>query len=134
MSKKTGRIIEICNSSVTGMKAFNNYVALKGLREHNTEPCISMNVFPGIPIVSEGQSEQEASIRVYMKTNVRVKTMILYYDFTTLAADIGGYIGMCLGISLIDLTITCNTALHKFVTGKLKQKYERAITHINAQN
>ena len=132
MSIKAGGIIEICNNSVKGEKAFSNYIAV--LLRPNAEPCISMNVFPGIPIKSKGQSKQEASIRVYMKRNVKVRTMILYYDFTTLAADIGGYIGMCLGMSLVDLTITCNKAWFKFVTMQLKQKYEGTILRIDPQH
>ena len=48
----------------------------------------------------------------------KVKSVILYYDMTTLVADVGGYIGMLLGVSLVDLTIMCNAVFSKVV--KLK--------------
>ena len=40
--------------------------------------------------------------------SLEMKTTVLYYDFTTLAAEIGGYAGICLGVSLVDIVRKMN--------------------------
>ena len=57
----------------------------------------------------------EAYTRLYPKAQIKMKTTVLYYDFTTLAAEIGGYAGICLGVSLVDIVRTIN----QYILGKL---------------
>ena len=57
-----------------------------------------------MPDIDEKDNDpNEAYVRLYLKTKIKVKSTVLYYDSTTLAAEIGGYIGMLLGVSLVDL-------------------------------
>ena len=123
-SQLTGRTIEICNNSEAGKQAYGNWVHIANTQTPNNKPCAGMDIFLGPPIYDNDRADNESSIRIYMKSDIKVKSVIIYYDFTTLVADVGGYIGMFLGVSLVDITIMCNTALLKIVTMKVKQKYE----------
>ena len=126
-SKFTGEDIEICRNSTTGKEALDNWSNTCGAGPQTTQnkPCTGVDIFLGLPFIDEDKPENESSIRIYIKSDVKVKSVIMYYDFTTLAADLGGYIGMFLGVSLIDFTILFNTALLT-LTMKLKQKYSRS--------
>ena len=130
MSKTNGKPIEICKHSDTGKKAVENWLSLldSGADLSNNKPCTEMNSMLGLPDKSDNnignQSNHEAFVRLYMKSELRVKSIVLYYDFTALAADIGGYIGMFLGMSLVDFTVRFNTVLFKYITQKLKQKFD----------
>ena len=42
------------------------------------------------------------------KPDIKVKSTVMYYDSTTLAAEIGGYVGMFLGVSMVDLAMAFN--------------------------
>ena len=75
-----------------------------------------MDISLGIPIIDNDQFDNEAFIKVYIKSDMRVKSLILYYDLTTLMAEVGGLVGMFLGVSLLDLTIIFNSTLFKMFT------------------
>ena len=123
-SPTTGKTIEICNNSENGKKAIDNWTAslYSGHEPPMDKPCSEMEIFLGFPLVNNGQgAENEAYIKIYIKSNIKVKSVILYYDITSLVADIGGYIGMLLGLSLVDLTIMGNAALLKAINMKLKK-------------
>lgn len=122
-SQLTRRPIEICNNSETGKKAYNNWWDSHNAKTDNNKPCAEMDISFGLPYIDNDKPDNEASIRIYTKSDIKVKSVILYYDITTLLAELGGYIGMLLGISVVDFTIICNSALLRIVTMKLKQKY-----------
>ena len=44
----------------------------------------------------------------------------MHYDFADMDADIGGSIGLFLGISFIDLGIKCNSLVFSHITKKFK--------------
>jgi len=49
-------------------------------------------------------------LKVYLKSTVKVKKMVLNYPFLSMAAEVGGYSGLLLGISLLDV----NKLIDKF--------------------
>ena len=123
-SDVTEKVIEICNTSETGKQAFEKFhkVQLEVLQNPTFKPCTSMGIFMGNPVIdSLTRLKNDSYTKVYFQSHVKVKSMIMYYDFTALVADIGGYIGMFLGVSLMDLTMKFNNALYKHVTIKMKQ-------------
>ena len=105
--------IKICRNSTDGRKAFDNYIWSVGstfTSEHT--PCARFDVYFGLPDVDViGNKKTEAFLRLYVKTDIRVKSTIIYYDQTTFAAEIGGYVGMFLGVSVIDLAIMFHSSV-----------------------
>ena len=106
-SELTNEEIEICNDSLAGKKANDNF---REARDANLlpdfTPCAEFNFFFGLPFIDKHDNEiNESFIRLYMKTKIKIKSSVIYYDFTTFAAEIGGYVGMCLGISIVDLAL-----------------------------
>ena len=119
----TGNIVEICSNSETGNKAFNhwNNMWTASTLSPKDEPCAGYDIFLGLPFIDNIDNDNEAFIRLYVKSKIKVKSVVFYYDFTTLTAEIGGYIGMLLGVSLVDLTIMCNTGLLKIINSTLRK-------------
>ena len=117
-SEITGNNVEICNNSATGRKAYNYYKDLwaASTLSPNDEPCAGFDIFLGLPFFADNDNANEAYIKLYIKSKIKVKSVVFYYDFTTLVAEVGGYIGLLLGISLVDLTILCNKGFLKIVT------------------
>ena len=123
-SSFSGNEIKICNKSDLGKKAIGNWAA-SFYSSHETpldKPCAEMEIFLGFPLVNNDQAKHEAYIKIYIKSHVKVKSVILYYDITSLIADVGGYVGMLLGVSVVDFTIMFNSALTKAIILKYRQK------------
>ena len=109
----TGDEIEICTSSEKGILATQKYIHFYGAKlSHNMTPCATFETFPGLPDIDDTENKQdEAYIRLYLKTKIKIKSIIIHYDSATLTAEIGGYVGMFLGVSFIDLVLLFNVIL-----------------------
>ena len=66
-------------------------------------PCSTMDINFGYPIL-DSNNPNEAYVKLYFKSSVNVRRNIVAYSETSLFAEIGGYIGLLLGFSLLDLT------------------------------
>ena len=67
--------------------------------------CTTMGINFGIPIRSTLDiGKNEAYMKLYFKNLVNVRTSIYSYSISSLIADIGGYLGLLLGFSVLDLT------------------------------
>ena len=112
---KTGRNITICGSVDSGRKAFDRYIRYYNSRilSLDNKPCSRFDVSLGLPDINEGGDPNAAFVRLYMAFEIKVKRIVAYYDSTTLAAEIGGYIGMLLGFSLVDLVVLSSSGIMK---------------------
>ena len=119
-SRSPNEIIKICRNETNGLKAYHNFESLRNvILSEDFIPCQNFNFFLGMPDIDEKDNDpDEAYIRLYLKTKIKVKSTVLYYDSTTLAAEIGGYIGMLLGVSLVDLVIIANSSILKMIAKK----------------
>ena len=103
--------IEICNKSSLGMKAVEKFVDSKDAPlSKELVPCAMYDINLG-PTAFGDHPKNEAYVKLYLETEIKMKKMVIYYDSTTFAAEIGGYVGMFLVISLIDLAILFNASL-----------------------
>ena len=124
-SKITGRELEICNSTEQGKAALatlRSWIPGSDSSETEYKPCSVFDIVFGIPQVDDTNNNQnEAYIRIYLKEKIKVKSVVHYYDSTTLFAELGGYVGMFLGMSLVDFTLLLNVGLLAFTQTILKQ-------------
>ena len=69
-------------------------------------PCTTMGINFGIPIVSTIDiNPDQAYLKLYFKNQINVRRSVSSYSISSLVADIGGYLGLLLGFSLLDLSM-----------------------------
>ena len=76
-------------------------------KTHCQLPCASMDVTFPTPSYDSGPLT-EAYVKLYLLSTVKVQTSFWSYSIITLLAEVGGYVGLLLGISLLDF----NKVLH----------------------
>ena len=128
-SNDTGKPIEICRDAETGSKAMGKYLDIESSQLGNM-PCARMDIFLGMPYISNNSEVEnphpymgyglrdKAFVLLYFKTDVKVKRTVYDYDFLTLVGELGGYVGLLIGISLAELIIHINSLI---VNGVVKQ-------------
>ena len=62
-----------------------------------------MDIYFGYPIL-DGNNPNESYVKLYFKSSVNVRRNILAYSEVSLFAEVGGYLGLLLGVSLLDIT------------------------------
>ena len=68
------------------------------------KPCATMGVYFGFPIVDKAGYPELAYVKLYFKTQINVRRSFLDYTSLSLFGEVGGYIGLLLGFSFLDLT------------------------------
>ena len=58
--------------------------------------------FAGFDSTADNGNENETYVKFYMKEQIQVKTSLLSYSKVSFLAEVGGYIGLLLGVSLMD--------------------------------
>ena len=114
--------IQICRSYTDGKKAYADYLVSKSADVVSADeiPCAGFDIFPGLPFITKESNYAKAYIRLYIKPKIKIKSIIIYYDSHTFAAEIGGYVGMFLGVSMVDLSVLLCSGIKKMVHYKLK--------------
>ena len=77
-------------------------------------PCSTMNVALGFPKYDNVYNRLRSRAKVYFKKRVTEKRNIVPYDWVTLLAEVGGYMGLLLGWSLLDLKKVFNATIANF--------------------
>ena len=73
-------------------------------------PCSSMSIYLGFPIISDNNPDR-AYVKLYFKDNINVRRNMRAYSEISLFAELGGYVGLLLGFSLLDLKKIINLLL-----------------------
>ena len=123
-------ILRICESDEVGQLAFKTYEDIETEMLRNV-PCTRMDVSLGMPHVSHDAArtngsvpykgygtDETAFVLFYFKPTIKVKRTILEYDYYTLVAEIGGYVGLFIGVSLAESSV----ALISFLQRKMENK------------
>ena len=67
-------------------------------------PCVSMQVrFGGLDSTTDGGNENETYVKFYIKDQIQVRESHLSYTEVSLLAELGGYVGLIIGVSLMDI-------------------------------
>ena len=104
----TNQLSKACDVGKLSVEKKKDYqTSFKNLSVHALAncamPCSSMEINFGFPIVDKNDPE-EALLKMYFKSHIHVRRNMLAYSLTSLFAEVGGYIGLLLGFSLLDLT------------------------------
>ena len=104
--------IRVCNNSNSGYKAAESFNHSKDAPiSKDLVPCAKYNINLGtIDRNTNGHPKNETFVRLYLHTEIVIQKMVIYYDSITFAAEIGGYVGMLLGVSAIDLAVFFNSS------------------------
>ena len=85
MSKNNPNHVKICHNTSYGKKAYADYLVSKSADVVSREevPCADFVIFPGLPLIQKGNNYTMAYIRLYIKPNIKIKSIIIYYDSHT---------------------------------------------------
>ena len=67
-----------------------------------SKACTSLDVSYGYPFIYQAKDGSESFITFYFKTSVAVRESRPAYDVASLFAEIGGYTGLLIGVSVFD--------------------------------
>ena len=67
-------------------------------------PCSSMDIFIGVLFDDGIRNDGKSFLKIYLKSNVKFQQTVYDYTFLSLLAEIGGYTGLLLGMSVSNIT------------------------------
>lgn len=129
-SNVTGIPTEICKDEQVAQKAMNRYSDIESSQLGTHMPCARMDIFMGMPSITNNSEVEnphpymgyglrdKAFVLLYFKTDIKVKRTVYDYDFLTLVAEMGGYIGLLIGMSLTELILHTNSFIVKLSAKK----------------
>ena len=92
-----------CPLSNSMLNPYWELLVNKVFKSYCQMPCASMEVtFPAI--AEDVGSPDTAYVKLYLLTVVKVQTSYWSYTIISLLAEVGGYLGLLLGMSLLDIT------------------------------
>ncbi len=110
------------NQSHEDLFSFYFHQIRKSQKVKCIRPCTSMDLFLGVlqpgKVDKKHTHDNQSYIMIYLKSTVDVRETILDYTLVSMMAEIGGYTGLLLGISLADLAW-----FFKYCTQPLELKY-----------
>ena len=86
-------------------------------------PCMTMDIYFGYPI-HDITYPNEAYVKFYFKSTTHISKSILAYTDISLFAELGGYLGLLLGFSLLDLTKLVNFCYNSLLLRDKKISYK----------
>ena len=92
-----------CPITNSMLKPYFEFLKNQAFKSYCQLPCASMEVT--FPAMTDGfTSPDEAYTRLYLLTVVKEQTTYWSYSIISLLAEVGGYLGLLLGMSLLDIT------------------------------
>ena len=117
--------IKVCKDPETRKLIYNKYELLKRNKDLKVcaNPCSATQVFFGV-IFDDVYDQDRAYLQIYLQSTTNINLTVLDYDVVSLVADIGGYSGLLLGVSVIHLSKLLFKSIVKVVNvpGKKRKK------------
>ena len=116
-SQRTKKQIQICNNSTMGLKATNKFrAAMNKPIASELAPCANFDIYLDNPDIDDVDNNvNEEYIRMYANIQIKENTLVLQYDIIALIAEMGGYTGILLGISILNIL----TSIDRYVQSKV---------------
>ena len=91
---------------------YRYYKGSKAMESYCEKPCAIMKVEFGYPIIANNtENPGTAYVKLYFKTHIHVRHSHLDYPELSLFGELGGYVGLLLGVSFMDLTLIFSKSL-----------------------
>lgn len=87
---------------------------LSSIAQCHVPPCMGVSFSP----MNYGNTNlyiDEAYVKMYLLSVVKVQTSYWSYPIISLLAEVGGYLGLLLGMSLLDITKIIDWLYYRFV-------------------
>ena len=132
-SKDSAEYLRICERAEIGRRALKSYEEVETKMLGYT-PYTKMDISLGIPNFENDAANPQGSVPYhgygsdntsfvlfYFKPRIKVKRTVLEYDYLTLVAEIGGYVGLFIGISLAESSMAMISFFAKMIRRKLSE-------------
>ena len=101
---KSGKILEMCQQPCNTMKFVFGWPDMANDRGRGTQQFLLQSY-----IFNNFQQEKESgSVRIYFGVRVIVKRSVLDYTWLSAVAELGGYVGLLLGIAVVDIAFAAD--------------------------
>ena len=112
---------QICKNKMNGTKVFDKYVeTIDGHKYDCKNPCKYIISRPFITSDLSNQpninGQKVAYFKIYFKRNIKFTRAHYLYSELSLIAEIGGYVGLFLGVSVNQITMLMDIAFGWFDT------------------
>ena len=104
--KNSSLIVFEENKSMEASKRYD-YLRSSGQSSLCPSPCEGMDIYLGLPFISTAESNF-TYIKIYLKSSVKIKSIVYDYTFLSLVAEVGSYVGLILGISVVNIALNIN--------------------------
>ena len=109
--------VDICEEPQMQKASYKRYKLLKRNKENALceNPCNTMQIYFGLLFTESKYRKDRAFIKIYLQSMTRVKLTVMDYDSVTMIAEIGGYTGLLLGVSVINISTFMFKSIFKVV-------------------
>lgn len=109
--------VDICHDPQMQKASYKRYKLLKRNKENALceNPCNTMQIFFGLLFTEDKARSDRAFIKIYLQSMTRVKLTVMDYDSVTMIAEIGGYTGLLLGMSVINFSTFMFKSIFKLI-------------------
>ena len=83
-----------------------------------------MEVNFGVLFSDNDRNDEKSYMKIYLKSSVKFQQTIYDYTLLSLLAEVGGYMGLLLGVSLADITILFKRSKQYF---RLKEPINKVV-------
>ena len=93
-----------------------DHLRTRGQREICSDPCTNVELFFGLPSYysTVDTDPNLAYVKLYFSSTVKRKKIVYDYELLTMVSEVGGYSGLLLGISCVDLIIRWDATIGRF--------------------
>ena len=96
-------------------------------KETCSAACTVMEVKYGYPFIYEAKKNSSGSITLYFKKLITIRESHLKYEAGSLFAEIGGYTGLLLGVSVLDISKIIGYCWDRIKTCTIIQKVKQIL-------
>ena len=101
---KSGKILEMCQQPCSTMKFVFGWPEVAGDKATGTK----LSSAPSFLLIGFLQDKESGTVRMYFGVRIVVKRSVLDYTWLSAVAEFGGYVGLLLGIAVVDIAFAAD--------------------------